>query len=147
MKRISLAAGALFTVVLLAGAGCSPTQTPTDTSTTTPPTTDTSTVQQPPSNEGVTGTLSLTADAIGNGMVKLNWRTDSAEVTDEGFMIVRSPSENPIHNGKNFWWRQNVRSREGTWIEVPTGTMHFRICTLKNAECAEYSNDVEVTVR
>lgn len=91
--------------------------------------------------------LSLSAEAIGDGMVKLMWDGKDLKLgEDDRFILVRSEDENPEHNGLNYWFRQYYTKREATWIDVPTGTMHFRVCVLKGEECGMYSNDVEVVV-
>lgn len=92
--------------------------------------------------------IALTAKALGNSMVKFQWTVSEVETDKEkGFVLVRSMDEEPVHDGLNYWFRQYYRNREATWVDLPTGTMHFRICALQNGECAVYSNDIELEVK
>lgn len=99
--------------------------------------------------EEVKSELTLSAEALGGGLVKLTWTKSDDIKTDaeKGFILVRSATENPEHNQKNFWFRQGAEKRETIWKSVPTGTQHFRICTLENEKCAVYSNDVQLEVK
>jgi hypothetical protein len=90
--------------------------------------------------------IRLVGEPAGKNMVKLEWNVDEDTDVSDGFILVRSDKPNPVHDQINFWWRQHEKSREGTWIQVPKGNQHFRVCILRDAECASYSNDVELTV-
>ncbi len=153
----------LLGAILLVGAGCTPTDStpnPTPGSAMTKPADDGSMMDDSAMMEdtesddvmmddGSTvadGTITLEAEGGGKGLAKLRWEVAEGTDVSDGFMLVRSEKPNPIHDTKNYWWRQHEKSREGTWIDVPRGTHHIRVCILRDAECASYSNDVEVTV-
>ena len=93
--------------------------------------------------------FTLSAESLGDGKVKFSWSLpEDIETDDEkGFIIVRSENENPENDGLNYWIRQSSLNREASWINIPTGTQHFRICALLNEECAVYSNDIELEVK
>ncbi|MFB6181514.1 MAG: hypothetical protein ABEJ24_01320 [Candidatus Magasanikbacteria bacterium] len=90
--------------------------------------------------------LSLEAEPRGEGKVHFEWKLRDEKEVDR-FVIVRDENKNPVHNGKNYWFRQPGSRRSITWINIPSGTYHFRICILENNECTEYSNDVKVKVK
>ncbi|MFB6225821.1 MAG: hypothetical protein ABEJ02_00540 [Candidatus Paceibacteria bacterium] len=90
--------------------------------------------------------LTLEAEPRGEGKVHFEWEVSDNKEVDR-FIIVRDEKANPKHNGKNYWFRQPGTRRSITWVDIPTGTYHFRICILENNECAEYSNDVKVEVK
>lgn len=99
--------------------------------------------------EEVKSELTLSAEALGGGLVKLTWtKTDDIKTdAEKGFILVRSATENPEHNQTNFWFRQGTEKRETIWKDIPTGTQHFRICTLEQEKCSIYSNDVQLEVK
>lgn len=93
--------------------------------------------------------LKLTAEALGDGLVKLTWTAPAGLNESNRFIIVRDELENPEHTDNNFWIRQSHLKREVVWEMVPTGTWHFRLCLTENDEkdvCAKYSNDVVAEV-
>jgi len=93
--------------------------------------------------------FNLSGKSLGNGKVFFEWKLPEDIQTDDnkGFILVRSVEENPIHDGLNYWFRQYSGNREATWVDVPSGTYHFRICALQNEECEIYSNDVKLEVK
>jgi hypothetical protein len=93
--------------------------------------------------------LTLSAESFGDDGVKLSWTVPEGLDESNRFIIVRGEKENPEHTGKNYWIRQSHLMSEATWIAVPTGENHFRICLTENNEkdaCVSYSNDVMVNV-
>lgn len=153
----------LLGAILLIGAGCANTNSPSDT-VDLPPLTKSATDVLDPNSIGTNSTddvvpeemppedmsdaeIRLVGEAAGKNMVKLEWDVDEDTDVSDGFILVRSDKPNPSHDQVNYWWRQHEKSREGTWIKVPSGVQHFRVCILRDAECAAYSNDVEVTVQ
>ena len=93
--------------------------------------------------------LVLSAESLGDGEVKFSWTAPEGLDETNRFIIVRDEEINPEHTNKNFWSRQNHLKREFTWIDVPTGEMHFRICLTEDDEkdlCTSYSNNVTLTV-
>ncbi len=158
----------LLGTVLLIGAGCANTNTSNDAIDLQPMTKSASDVLNPnmadnsndsmndermmtpeetPSEEMTDARIRLVGESVGSHMVKLEWNVDEGADVSDGFILVRGNTPNPVHNQINYWWRQHEKSREGTWIKVPSGVQHFRVCILRDAECAAYSNDVEVTVQ
>lgn len=98
--------------------------------------------------ENETG-LNLSAEALGDGQVKLTWTKSDSINTDaeRGFVLVRSQEKDPIHDETNYWFRQSAENRETVWKYILPGKQHFRICALQNEKCAVYSNDVELEVK
>ena len=163
----TLIAGGVLSLLLLVGQGCPKAEAPTTdqktAETTELPTKDAgATVETKETvkveeeekvaedkKEGVESELKLSAEALGGQEVKLTWTAPSGLTEDNRFIIVRDELENPEHTGKNIWIRQHNSKREVVWNNVPTGSLHFRICLTENDAkdaCAKYSNDVEVTV-
>lgn len=105
--------------------------------------------QIPEEKSEKTSGLNLTAEALGDGMVKFVWEKSDDVATDKerGFVLVRSENANPENDGTNFWFRQSADKRETVWKDVPAGKLHFRICALREEKCAVYSNDVELEVK
>lgn len=93
------------------------------------------------------GEVTLKAEVLGEKQVKFEWESDVKMGEDDRFVLVRDEMPNPMHDGKNFWWKQYYTVREAVWLSLPTGTMHVRLCVLKNDACVKYSNDVEVEVK
>lgn len=90
-------------------------------------------------------TISLTATARVGQEVYFAWELPEG-IEYDGFVIVRSEEPNPTHDQKNYWFRQHYTRRAVTWVDLPSGTWHFRVCGLTGIECSAYSNDVVVTV-
>lgn len=90
--------------------------------------------------------LHLEAQARGAGQVHFDWTAPQDKKIDR-FVIVRDEKPNPKHTGKNYWFRQPSNRRDVTWIDIPSGDYHFRICILQDGECQQYSNDVKVEVK
>lgn len=105
--------------------------------------------QEETTTKGTQNGLQLSAEVLGNGQVKFNWtKTDDIKTDRErGFVLVRSNTENPVHDETNFWFRQSALKRENIWKDIPAGKQHFRICTLEKEKCSVYSNDVELDVK
>ncbi len=169
MSRTWTIVGVGAFMLMLVGAGCSKdadtnadntngdSQTPsyvtTDVSNTTlgdVNTTTTASGDQTMQPAATDADLTLHAEALGGGSVKLTWDT-SKKLTDANrFIIIRGPAENPAHTGHDYWIRQFYTVREAVWSKLPTGTMHFRLCLTENSQndtCASYSNDVSVEVQ
>lgn len=92
--------------------------------------------------------IRLEAEAQGNGQVAFTWEVaDSVEKTDK-YRLIRSEEMNPEFDGKNYWLQIHHTKSEYSWIGLPTGTMHFRLCTFEKASnsCTGYSNNVMVEV-
>lgn len=138
--------------LIFLGAGCTDqTSTPTDKAPQAKPAQTSPTDASAPATETKMmkkETVTLQATALGKGMVKFQWEVaDDADVNEDGFLLVRSDKENPEHDGKNYWFKQYYKNREVTWIELPIGSMHFRICLLEDDRCETYSNNVELDVK
>jgi len=90
--------------------------------------------------------INLTGEVLGNGEVKLVWAVgDELKETAEKYGLTWGEEENPDYPGRYWFWRGSDHF-EKIWSGFPTGTAHFRVCVLKNEECMEYSNDVEVEI-
>lgn len=149
-------------VLALVGAGCAPATEPQGTNETpgtgdygaNPPSGETSNETTPGAAEPA-GDLTLTAEAMGNMEVKLAWKTAGAFETSKlnesnRFILVRGDTENPAHDGKHDWIRQNHTIRDVVWKQTKTGPAHFRLCITQNNEkdiCTVYSNNVSVDVK
>jgi hypothetical protein len=90
--------------------------------------------------------LTLEAESVGKGQVNFSWELKGDKTADR-FVIVRDTEKNPKHNGKNYWFRQPGSRRDVTWVNIPSGDYHFRICILEDEKCTTYSNDVQVEVK
>ena len=119
------------------------------------------TVQEEPASKYGTQTLTFSEDplvlvggAIGNGEAEFSWNVHEDKLEEpEKFMFIYGDEPDPEHDGINMWFRVHGTLRTIVWDEIPAGTYFFRMCTLAEKEneedadaCAEYSNDVEVTV-
>lgn len=141
----------MMALLLVAGQGC-PTE-PTKSSPPTAPKLDTApttTTMSPPESTMAIPTASadvtLEATALGDNEVQFKW-TNGADMGEEDrFVLVRDEDPDPVHDGKNYWWKQYYTVRDVVWRNLPTGTMHFRLCVFKKDQCEEYSNDVEVEI-
>lgn len=152
MKKIFSSVAAL-SIVVLVGAGCSPTpQTPPPAAqnqdqVSTPPTAENGAM-----TEGQTkpagSELKLTAEAEGRNMVTFRWELPSGMTEPSVFRLVRDAKPDPVSPG-NYYYTVMGSKRSTTWISLPTGKQYFRICTYNTDEdkCDVYSNGVEVDVR
>jgi hypothetical protein len=139
-------------VLLLLGAGCANTDTPTNVDNPIPSVkeaesnTDTAQAEaSETSNTPLSSDIRLTATQTTNTSVTFEWELPE-DTTYEGFIIVRSLEPNPEHSGKNYWFRQHPSRRSVTWTPLPKGEWNFRICGLKHDECSVYSNNVTAIV-
>ena len=158
MKKWYLSIIALATLVVV-GAGCTPVENNTNPSTkvkdaTTPlvaaTTTETTLPVTPPSEEASDVTLS--AEALDNGQVKLSWTVpDSVSLTEANrFIIVEGEEANPVHDKRHNWFRQHSSIRAMVWTQRSSGTHHYRICITENNDhdtCVQYSNDVKAEIQ
>lgn len=88
----------------------------------------------------------LEVETTGEQSATFSWQVPDDMIEDiDKFMMVRGDQPNPEHPSNWYWWR-GPSHRDLTWEELPTGTAHFRLCTMKSDECLEYSNSVEVTL-
>ena len=90
--------------------------------------------------------FSLTGTALGGGEVKFAWNIPDGIERTEALRLIRSTEANPEFNGKNYWYQVSGEWNAATWISLPTGTQHFRLCTFENGSCQVYSEDVEIEV-
>ena len=166
MKKTLLAASGMVVLLLLIGQGCPKQNTVTEPenqkdqsdntlgaeNTENENGVDTTTTEKNEASEPAKETnadLTLKAEAAGSQQVRLSWSAPEGLTEANRFILVRDEKTNPEHSGKNFWLRQHHSKREVVWINVPTGTMHFRVCITENNQndtCAKYSNDAAVTV-
>jgi hypothetical protein len=89
--------------------------------------------------------MTLTAKAIGNGMVQFNWTFPEGVSNPRTFHLVRGQNENPTQPPGN-WYKVDGKSRSTIWVKLGKGNQHFRICTWEINKCGSYSNDVLVDV-
>ncbi|HUT21778.1 MAG TPA: FecR domain-containing protein [Candidatus Bipolaricaulota bacterium] len=88
-----------------------------------------------------TGSISLTAVADGNG-AGLTWATSGLDAA-KGFKVVKGSTANPTYPGNDA---QLVSGSSFTWMNLPAGTYHFRVCEYTGSGCGAYSNDATVTI-
>ena len=142
MSRFFTTAGMLAILVLLAGAGCATTTGTKPTNTSTPPMN-----QEENTAVTLTGDIMLQATALGSRQVRFEWDLDDAIAEPPLFILVRSEEKNPIMDGKTYWLRQHGTRRAVTWVNLPAGEQHFRICTSEDGNtCDIYSEDISLTV-
>ena len=147
MNKQLLAVGGIFSLLLLAGAGCGDTTDTLQTkSANAPATTSENTSPNTATDQPKTSEFTLTAEAAGNGHVRFIWNTPNDVQAKDGFRLVRGPLENPSYPG-NFWYHRPAGDSQANWIKLPKGKQHFRVCAFENKKCTAYSNDVEVTVK
>lgn len=91
--------------------------------------------------------FALTGYALEEGGVHLEWKVPDNRREPDRFMVVRSEEPNPVHDGTNYWYRQDGSVREVDWKDVPDGTHNFRVCILEDDECVEYTNNLELTAQ
>lgn len=151
MRRSFLTIGAFLGLSVLLGAGCSLPTGQTDTGTSGSEKTPEETTKN---DRGGTGdevnpknvSVTLTASDVTKGQATFAWTVSGTE-DPERFILVRGPEENPMHDGTHHWFRVFGTKRTATWIDLPSGKHHVRVCLSKNTEaCDIYSNDVEIDV-
>ena len=92
------------------------------------------------------GEFTLTAEATGKQSVSFTWEVpESLAEGAEGYKFARGEEANPTYPS-SWWWERGPAHRELVWEGLPEGDAHFRVCIVRDDECAEYSNDVMVTV-
>jgi len=131
--------------LLLVGAGCSNTTTPSNQDTSTDsPSKDGSTVEQ----QTATGySIQLKATAVGARQVKFEWEMNGNLTEPTRFILLRSENANPTHDGNTYWFRQPGNRHSATWVNLPPGEQHFRICTSNDGdECVIYSDDITLEI-
>ncbi len=94
--------------------------------------------------------VSLSAQAIGGGKVKLTWSIAGGEAPN-GFKIAWASYPNPGYGGgeSNEGWdyKSDPNIRTATISGLTAGsTLHFRVGVYLGGSCAPYSNDVAVNV-
>lgn len=142
-KHLTLG-GLMAISLLLVGAGCaseSPEQAtlPAEVEQET-----TSTIEQ--SNFQVENRIVLAAEQAGNRRVEFDWEVGGEVAHPNGYRLVRSFEENPVDDGTNYWFHQPNTRNHIAWINLPTGTQHFRICGYDENGCTIYSNNVTVDI-
>lgn len=146
MRQNFLALGVL-SLLLLAGAGCSPMENTTENkpaeNTQTEGTTTPS--ETPEKNTAVTS-IELTGQALGNQMAQFSWKLPEGATDPAAFRLVRGQNENPTQP-PGYWYAQPGKSRGTVWVKLPKGEQHFRVCVYENDACGLYSNDVVVHVK
>ena len=155
MKKITMSLGGTMIALVLLGAGCQNASTPaSDTGSSSKPAEETTTPKDETKTEETTATpqaegFNLSAEALGGGAVKFMWDFPGELPADARFVIVRDTMPNPEHTGKHFWHRAFGTKREETWVGVPVGIFHFRICQTdeKEGQCKKYSNDIAIEVK
>ncbi len=145
MRKVLLPIGGIALALLLVGAGCAKVEAPktSDSSKDKPAVTEKADVPPVETNSKKI-TLSATPIELA-GQVYLQWAVPEQFKSDEGYRLVRSKNENPTFPG-NFWFHQEADRDHITWIDIPGGTWHFRICQFVDGACAAYSDDVSVIV-
>lgn len=145
MKRIASFGGTLAVGLLLIGAGCSG-NTPAAEETANTPVAD-HTATNTDSLERTSADLTLQATAVGARQVKFEWTLGEGMDQPKSFILLRGEEAKPTHDGKTFWFRQPGSRRSATWVNLPAGDQHFRICTSDDGEtCVTYSNDIKIEV-
>lgn len=137
-KKIISLLPAIFVIIIL-GAGCSPI-------TNNESKKGDGSTNNKTGNQG-SGEITIDVEAPGNNQALITWESSVEMNEDDRFVIVYSKNKNPVHNKVNYWWKQYYTVREAEWNNLPTGTLNFRICVLKNDECVMYSNNAEVDVK
>jgi len=146
MKRIASFGGTLAVGLLLIGAGCSG-NTPAAEKTADAPAAEKHTSTNTDTMAQTSADLTLQATAVGARQVKFEWTLGKGMEQPKSFILLRSDEEKPTHDGKTFWFRQPGNRRSATWVNLPAGEQHFRICTSNDGEtCAAYSNDIKLEV-
>lgn len=152
MRKSFVTIGAFLGLSLLLGAGCSlPGGQPNNTGTAGSEKTTEETTKNDQEETGdevnpKNVSITLTASDVAKGQATFAW-TVSGTGDPERFILVRGPEENPMHDGTHNWFRVFGAKRTATWIDLPSGKHHVRVCLSKNTEaCDIYSNDVEIDV-
>ncbi len=126
---------ALFTVIILMGAGCqntAPVEVEEELD-------DLAILEDEYNDEEQSG-LILSVEALGNGQVRFIWNKSDNPGGYKMMHSARPEAENP------FWQNVMTDNDEATFYNVPTGTRYFRICEMEEKECVKYSNEVELNV-
>ncbi len=145
MNKIFFRLVGFTSVLLLVGAGCSTLPTKqSDTSMTSGSTSDSDEVEYSTFGDGV---LELNAVSVSKRQVKFEWALSKALDEPNKFILLRSFEPDPTHDGETNWFRQHGTRRSVTWVNLPAGKQHFRMCTSVDGDtCYEYSNTVSHTV-
>lgn len=135
--------------LLLVGAGCS--QQPTTSSTVSDvnnPLTKSAADDGSAVAKNPTTGIVLQAQAKEAGQVYFSWDVAEEVEKTSKYRLVSSSEENPEFTEKNYWLQVDGTKNAITWVGLPQGEWHFRICTFDTEKnlCEVYSNDVAVTV-
>lgn len=140
-------------LLVLAGAGCSPSSGPlTDDSAgtgdneqaTNPPGDNSNSTSQESTNQQTEFTVQAESTAV--GVLKISWTAPSPA---EGsiYKILYGTREHPDY-GRDFWYeRSNPALRNAVLTGLKPTTYYVRICEFKNNMCVNYSNEVQVEVK
>jgi len=126
---------ALFTVIILMGAGCQNTA-PVEVEEEL----DDLAILEDEYNNEEQSDLILSVEALGNGQVRFIWNKSD---NPEGYRMLHSARKNADNP---FWQFIGTDNDEGIFYNVPTGTRFFRVCELLDKKCVNYSNEVELNV-
>lgn len=97
--------------------------------------------------ESADESIKLTAEATSEG-VELSWTLSDVEA-ENGFKVLKGPSENPEYPGDSFYRSfKSPNQTSYTWNVNDGKNHHFRVCIVNDTlECEIYSNDVEVEAK
>lgn len=141
--------GLLGSALILLGAGCSnyaqPTATPGNTNTNPAPVTTNEYPDDPPLPDFQVFNGEATANV---GEVKLQWSTDVGAKNKIRLINGSTPGREVTEGA---YWQDlvgsNDASREYIWSGLKSGKRYFRVCELKDGECIQPSNEIEIMVK
>ncbi|KKW41380.1 MAG: hypothetical protein UY92_C0021G0014 [Candidatus Magasanikbacteria bacterium GW2011_GWA2_56_11] len=148
MKRHAVLWGGILAFVLLTGAGCAKSQTGTGEPATKPG--DETAAPGPagtPDATDVQGVDITKAESTSKGVLNVEFAADEALAKDvQGYRLLLANEPDPTWPTKGYWYQLGPDHRSKAW-RVPSGKRHLRVCAVKNNQCAEYSESMEVEVK
>lgn len=63
-----------------------------------------------------------------------------------GYRLLLANEANPTWPTQGFWYELGPDHRSKVW-RVPSGKRHLRVCAVKDNQCVEYSENLEVEVK
>ncbi|MBD3359288.1 MAG: hypothetical protein GF365_01085 [Candidatus Buchananbacteria bacterium] len=77
--------------------------------------------------------------------VRLEWTIGSL-YSAKGFKVVESTQAYPVYPGNDYHYLSSPDARNDKWVDLSSGTHHFRVCEYLGGSCGIYSNDLTVTI-
>lgn len=132
----------LFSLLLIAGAGCAPAIAPP---------TNPEPAAPSPAEAGLAveslKDFTVQVESLNPGIVKVTWNAPTPSDPDVTYRILHSAKPSPALPSAYWYQRSNAEAREAAIGKLPKGTRYFRVCEFKDNQCRRYSNEAAVEVQ